>query len=267
MTKILLGIFKFLPLLYHSIVKDIRGSDGNALRGLAMEIMQMIMLVAVFYVMITVLGMKALIVRGSFILFLISGIFLYMTHIKAVGKIAGSGDATNSMLKHAPVSTLLLILSAAFAALYIQFLSMGVILLVAHVLIEPVVFFDVKGFIMCFFIAWGSGASIGLVFLTIKPYAPRLIGLITTIYTRANMVFSGKMVLANSLPGFVLPMFLWNPLFHSIDQARGYTFINYTPRNTNLEYPVILTCACLILGIMLEHWARKYVSESWANRR
>ncbi len=49
MTKILLGTFKFLPLLYHSIVKDIRGSDGNALRGLAMEIMQMMMMVAVFY--------------------------------------------------------------------------------------------------------------------------------------------------------------------------------------------------------------------------
>ncbi len=126
--------------------------------------------------MITILGMKALIVRGSFILFLISGIFLYMTHIKAVGKIAGSGDATNTMLKHAPVSTLLLILSAAFSALYIQFLSMGVILLIAHVLIEPVAFFDIKGFIKCFFVAWGSGAAIGLVFLSLNNYRLSSVG-------------------------------------------------------------------------------------------
>ncbi len=115
--------------------------------------------------------------------------------------------------------------------------------------------------------AWGSGAAIGLVLLAIKPFAPRVIGIVTMLYQRANMVFSGKMFLANTLPGYLLPMFLWNPLFHAIDQARGYTFINYTPRNTNLEYPIILTCVFLVIGLMLEHWARKYVSESWSSRQ
>jgi len=267
MTKTLLGALKFLPVLYHSVVKEIRGSDGNALRGLAMEIMQMVIMLAVFYVMITVLGLRGAVVRGSFVLFLISGIFLFMTHIKAVGKIAGSGDPTNTMLKHAPVSTFLLILSSAIAALYIQFLSMGVVLLVAHVLIEPIEFYNVKGFLKCFFIAWASGASIGLVLLSIKPYAPRLVGLITSLYQRANMVFSGKMVLANSLPAFILPMFTWNPLFHAIDQARGHTFINYTPKVTTLAYPITITCIFLFLGMMLEHWSRKHVSESWAKRQ
>ncbi|KAB7614549.1 ABC transporter permease [Amylibacter sp. SFDW26] len=267
MSKTLRGTLRFLSLLYHSIVNDIKKSDGNALRGLFMEIMQIMVMLVIFYAMISILNLRGAAVRGNFILFLMTGIFLFMTHIKAVGKIAGSGNATNPMLKHAPVSTLLLIISAAFSALYIQFLAMGVILLIAHVLIEPIVFFDFKGFMMCFFIAWGSGASIGLVFLALMPFMPRIITIIKTVYQRANMIFSGKMVLANTMPGYILPMFLWNPLFHSIDQARGYTFINYSPKTTNLEYPLILTCVFLLLGMLLEHWARKYVSESWANRQ
>ncbi len=267
MTKTFLGTLKFLSLLYYSTVRDIRQSDGNALRGLFMEIMQLVIMLAVFYVMIDLLGVRGAAVRGSFILFLITGIFLFMTHIRAVGKISGSGNASNPMLKHAPVTTLLLILSAAFSALYIQFFAMAAVLIFAHVVIEPIHFYDAKGFFICFVLAWGSGAAIGLVLLAVSPFFPKTVGIITTIYQRANMVFSGKMVLANTLPGSILPVFAWNPLFHAIDQARGYAFINYAPKHTSLMYPFIIICIFVVIGLMLEHWARKYSSESWASRR
>ena len=81
------------------------------------------------------------------------------------------------------------------------------------------------------------------------------------------MVFSGKMFLASTLPGYLLPMFIWNPLFHSIDQARGYTFVNYNARVTNLTYPIVVTLVLILVGMMIEHWARKYVSESWSRRQ
>ncbi|MBE9476660.1 MAG: ABC transporter permease [Proteobacteria bacterium] len=266
MSRFLIGTWNFFKLLYFTIVSDIRQSDGNALRGLIKEVMRAMMMVAMFYVMITVLNMRGAVVRGNFVLFLMSGIFLFMTHNKAVAKISGSGGATNPMLKHAPVSTLLLILSSALSSLYIQILSMGIVLLIAHTLIEPIVFYNFKGFIFCFFIAWLSGVSIGLLFLALSPYAPSVIVLLSTFYRRANMIFSGKMLLASTLPGFILPMFTWNPLFHAIDQARGYTFINYNARVTDINYPIILSLVFLVLGIMLEHWARKYVSESWSKR-
>lgn len=267
MTKLFLGTANFLMLLYVTIVRDIRKNDGNALIGLVKEIMQTLIMIAVFYAMINILGLRGVAVRGSFILYLLTGIFLFFTHIKAVGKVAGSGSATNQMLNHAPVSTMMLILAAALSALYIQILAMAVILLLAHVLIEPITFYSFKGFMLCLTLGWASGVSIGLVFLALSPFLPTVIGLITMLYQRANMVFSGKMFLANTLPGYMLPMFMWNPLFHLIDQSRGYAFINYTPRYTNLTYPIILTFVFLILGMMLEHWARKYVSASWASRR
>jgi ABC-type polysaccharide/polyol phosphate export permease len=267
MSKFLLGTYKFLTLLYFTIVSDIRKSDGNALRGLFKEIMQTMVLLGVFYMMINILGLRGASVRGNFVLFLMSGIFLFMTHIKAVGKIVGTGGASNPMLKHAPVSTLLLIISAALSTLYIQILAMCVLLLIAHVMIEPIVFYNFKGFMLCFFIAWSSGASIGLLFLSLTPFLPTTMGIVTAIYQRANMIFSGKMFLASTLPGYILPMFTWNPLFHSIDQSRGYTFINYNAHVTNLTYPVVLSLSLLLIGMMIEHWARKYVSESWARRQ
>ena len=267
MANLLIGTLRFLSLLYYTIVYNIRKSDGNALRGLFKEVMQMLIMLGVFYFMITVLGLRGVAVRGSFVLFLMSGIFLFMTHIKAVGNIAGSGGAANPMLKHAPISTLLLIVSAAFSTLYIQILAMGVLLLTAHVMIEPIIFYNFKGFIFCFFIAWSSGVAIGIFFLSLTPFLPTTTGIITTIYQRANMIFSGKMFLASTLPSYILPIFIWNPLFHAIDQARGYTFINYNAQVTNLTYPIVVTLVFLVTGMMIEHWARKYVSASWSKRQ
>ncbi len=81
------------------------------------------------------------------------------------------------------------------------------------------------------------------------------------------MIASGKMFVANSLPAFMISMFDWNPLFHTIDQARGYAFINYVPRNSNWEYVVYLSLTLLMIGLMGEFYTRKHASASWSARR
>jgi len=77
------------------------------------------------------------------------------------------------------------------------------------------------------------------------------------------MVASGKMFVANMLPGSMLVMFDWNPLFHAIDQARGAVFINYTPRFTDPDFPLWFGVAFLALGLMAEFFTRKHASASW----
>jgi ABC-type polysaccharide/polyol phosphate export permease len=81
------------------------------------------------------------------------------------------------------------------------------------------------------------------------------------------MIASGKMFVANTLPGFMIAMFDWNPLFHIIDQCRGYAFINYNPRYTSWEYPLIVACCFIILGLMGEFYTRRHASVSWYARR
>jgi len=78
------------------------------------------------------------------------------------------------------------------------------------------------------------------------------------------MIFSGKMMLGNTLPATMLVMFDWNPLFHIIDQARGFAFINYNPRNSNLEYPIIMSLIFFSLGLIIQYYTNKRVSASWS---
>ncbi|MGA0923681.1 MAG: ABC transporter permease, partial [Lutimaribacter sp.] len=68
-------------------------------------------------------------------------------------------------------------------------------------------------------------------------------------------------------PPFMLNMFDWNPLFHCIDQARGYVFINYFPRNSNWEYPLWVGLVLLMIGLMGEFYTRRHASLSWQARR
>ncbi|MBV1862867.1 MAG: ABC transporter permease [Rhodobacteraceae bacterium] len=261
-----MGFVEFSTLVYHSIVRDVRKGKGNAMQALILEVLQSAIIVIFFYVMIEFLGMRGVAVRGSFILYVLSGVFLYLTHNKAISAVGG-GSATNPMLKHAPVSTLMIIVSGALSSLYIQLLAIFVVTFVANVLIDPFTVYNMKLVFFCLFLAWSSGVAIGLVFLSLKPFFPETIKIISTIYRRANMIFSGKMFLANTIPSTMLPFFSWNPLFHTIDQSRGAAFVNYTPHVTNLWYPAAVTAIFVLIGMMLEHWSRKYVSESWSSRR
>ena len=86
-------------------------------------------------------------------------------------------------------------------------------------------------------------------------------------YQRANMIASGKMFVVNTLPTFMMNMFDWNPLFHIIDQTRGFVFINYTPHRTSLEYPYYVGLALLMIGLMAEFYTRQYASSSWEAKR
>jgi ABC-type polysaccharide/polyol phosphate export permease len=253
-----------LELIYHATVRSVRKTHGNALIGLAMSIMQTVVLVLVFYVMFSVLGLRGNAIRGDFLLYIMSGIFLFLTHNKAVGAIMGSEGPASPMMNHAPMNTTIAIASSALSTLYIQVLSLVVILFVYHVGFTPFeILHPVAAFGMVL-LAWFSGVAVGMLFLAAKPWAPGFIGLVSQIYTRANMIASGKMFVANTLPGYMLAMFDWNPLFHCIDQARGFVFVNYNPHYSTVSYPVFLSIALIMVGLMGEFYTRRQVSISWS---
>ena len=81
------------------------------------------------------------------------------------------------------------------------------------------------------------------------------------------MIAAGKMFVANTLPSYMLVMFDWNPLFHTIDQSRGYAFVDYNPRNSDWEYALYLSLVLIMIGLMGEFYTRKHASASWSARR
>ncbi len=260
-------VITFSELIYHNVVRSVRKSHSNALMSIVTNMMQMIIFVLAFYIMFAVLGLRgSLAIRGDFMVFLMTGIFLFMTHIKTVGAVSGSEGPASPMMKHASMNTSIAIAAAAISQLYIQFMSLFVIMFAYHVLVTPFEVQDVAGVMLMITLAWFTAVAIGLVFLALKPWSPGLAGILSTIYQRANMIASGKMFAANSLTPAMLNMFDWNPLFHCIDQARGFAFVNYVPRNSNIEYPLVVGLIFLMIGLMGEFYTRRHASASWSAR-
>jgi ABC-type polysaccharide/polyol phosphate export permease len=254
-------------LIYHNTVRHVRKGSRNAITGLFANVMQTLIFVAAFYVMMEVLGLRGNAVRGNFVIYLLTGIFLFLTHNKAMGAVMGAEGSASAMMQHAPMNTAISIASAALSTLYIQVLSATIVIFIVHVTWEPVVLYKPAQTVGMFLLAWGSGIAVGLVFLSIKPWLPGFVAIASTIYSRSNMLTSGKMFVANTMPGYILQFFDWNPLFHCIDQSRGYAFINYNPHFSSLSYPLIVTIVFLTVGLMGEFYTRQYVSRSWSAGR
>lgn len=256
-----------LEVIYHATVRAIRKSHRNAVVGLLMNILQTVLLVLVFYVLFTLTGMRGSAIRGDFLLYIMSGVFLFLTHTKALGAVVGSEGPTSPMMKHAPMNTIVAIAAASLSALYLQLLSLFTVLFVYHVGWTPVVIDDPVGAMAMLLLSWASGLAIGTVFLAAKPWLPEVVTIASSIYMRANMVASGKMFVANAMPGYILVFFDWNPLFHTIDQARGFVFINYNPHFSSIPYPAWVTLACLMVGLIGNFYTRQHASLSWGAKR
>lgn len=259
--------FSQLELIYHIAVRNVRKNHGNAVIGLLMNMVQTVLTIAVFYVLFAVLGMRRNAIRGDYILYIMSGVFMFFTHTKALGAVVGADGPTSQMMKHAPMNTIVSIAGAALGALYLQVLSMVMVLGVYYCAFHPITIYEPVQALAMLLLAWFSGVAIGMVFRAFKPWQPEIIGIAALVYARANMIASGKMFVANTLTPKLLAYFSWNPLFHVIDQARGFIFINYNPHFSSITYPIYVCIACLMVGLMGEFYTRQHASLSWGARR
>lgn len=262
------GALAFLEQVYFGTVRSMRKSSGrNAVLGLIGSMMQTVIFIMAFYFMFQLMGVRSSPIKGDYMLYIISGIAMFMTHNTAVQAVAGAEGPTSGMMQHAPMNTMIAVCSAALQSLYQQTITIGTILLIYHLAINPVDIFNPIGLAGVFLLSWFTGVAIGMVFLALTPWHPPLTKILLMVYRRVNMLASGKMFVANTLPSFMLAMFDWNPLFHCVDQARGMMFINYSPMHSNLSYPLKVALAAVVFGLMGEFFTRKRASMSWGATR
>jgi ABC-type polysaccharide/polyol phosphate export permease len=256
-----------LGILFHATVYDIRKAHRNAFVGLLIEILQSMIMILTFFLMYVLLDFTVSAIHGDFLMFLMSGIMLFMLHAKTITTVVKADGHSSAMMQHAPLTTFVSIGAAALSVLYLQLLSILVILILYHVLWMPLEIEDPVGAMSMILLSWMSGLGIGLLFFSLRPWAPDVVGIGASIYSRLDMIFSGKMFVANTLPGYMLAVFYWNPLFHTIDQFRGYIFINYNPHFSSPTYALWVSLALIMAGLMIESQTRRYASISWSAGR
>ncbi|MEM0976257.1 MAG: hypothetical protein AAGJ34_01855 [Pseudomonadota bacterium] len=260
-------LVEFARLVYVVTVNKTRAGSANALAALLKRILLMVVVIAGFFALMQVTGLRGMTGRTQFILFIAVGVFVFFVHVGAIRSSMGAGDANNPMTLHAPVTPLLEIFGTALSQLYINVLTISIIALIIHIFVSPIAIDDPKALAAAFFWAWLCGLAIGTTIAGIGSFIPLFKSLAPRLVMRVNMIFGGKMIAANQLPSALLPFFLWNPLFHIIDHARAATFNNYTVRVTNMEYAMWVTFTFFALGLMLMHASKKIVNPSWAARR
>ena len=99
--------FETLELIFHVAVRDLRKSHGNAMLGLVMSLVQSVLLVTVMYVMFNLFGVRRIAVRGDFLLFVMSGVFMFTVHVSALGAVSRAEGPTSAMMMHAPMLLIL----------------------------------------------------------------------------------------------------------------------------------------------------------------
>jgi ABC-type polysaccharide/polyol phosphate export permease len=82
--------------------------------------MQTVVFIMAFYFMFQLLGVRSSPIKGDYMLYIISGIAMFMTHYTAVQAVAGAEGPTSSMMQHAPMNTMIAVCSAALQSLYKQ---------------------------------------------------------------------------------------------------------------------------------------------------
>ncbi|WP_419739096.1 ABC transporter permease [Ruegeria sp.] len=261
------GAFTTVELIFHAVVRNVRSQHSNAVVAIVRSIVQVLALVLVFYLIMSFMGARVAKVRGDLVLYLLSGVYLFLVHIKSVKQVAGVGVGNNPMMLHSPMNMMVMILATSFGILYTMLVTLFVILFLYHVAVAPLVIEEPGAAFVMVLLSWFTGCAVGLVFMALNPWFPTTASILTTLYRRLNMIFSGKMVLGNALGGFMLTMFAWNPLFHIIDQCRGFVFRNYYPRNSSWEYAVWVGVAVLMIGLLAVFYTKKHVSQSWGARR
>ena len=107
-------------LIYHSVVWSVRKQHNNAFITIGVNVLQVATFVGVFYLMFSI--------RGDLLVYIMSGIFLFMTHTKTMQSVFASEEPSSPMIQHSPMNTVISIMTAAFGALYIQLLSLFIIL-------------------------------------------------------------------------------------------------------------------------------------------
>lgn len=259
------GAYKLLDLTFHNTVRSVRKGHRDAVFAILSNVIQTLVMVGAFYFFMSFFRKfgASMAIRGDFLLFVMSGIFVFMVHIKTVAAVAGADGPTSPIMQHLPMTPSVSLLSAALSTLYTQLVSKAAILLGYHLLWSPLEIHQPVGAMAMILLAWFSGIAVGTCFLAVKPWFPKATGTAQQIYSRFNMFASGKMFVANMMPATMIYFFSWNPLFHIIDQGRGYIFVNYNPLKSNLEYPIIVSIILLAIGLLGEAETRKHVSQSW----
>ena len=200
-------------------------------------------------------------IRGEFGFFVLTGIALFMLHNK-VFQAVSSMSKGDPMMPVLSISRGMMICGSILHVVYMQTCVTAIFFAVMCIIYQTIPVQDWSGIAYCYVLVIAWSIAVGLFFLSIQPLAPVIIPKIAQMYRRIGMITSGKMIPGNmmGMMGRFHGIFIMNPLFHLIDQTRGFTFQHYNPFISSLTYPIEATAGLLVISAVTYFAIQKYTS-------
>ena len=140
------GTLVLLKQVYFGHVGGMRKSSGwNAVLGLIGSMMQTVISIMTFYFMFQLMGARSSPFKGNYMLYIISGIAMFMVHNTTVQAVAGAEGPTSGMMQHAPMHTILRHAWQRCKALYQQTITTRKIWSIYHFTVNPLEIFNPIG--------------------------------------------------------------------------------------------------------------------------
>jgi ABC-type polysaccharide/polyol phosphate export permease len=245
------GLHQHFTALQATTIRQVRSQTARSSLGFVTGFLEIFAYALIFYVAIELIGRRTMTLRGDVVTFLLTGIILFLLHKATVSAVQTAVTSNSQLLFHRPANTAMLIWSAALSQLYQTSVTVAVCLFANYVVFGVYEVQRPLGFVSMLLLAWLLGVGVGMVFAYLR-YHISWIGLFSRAYSRLLFWTSGLFFAANQVPSSYLPYLDWNPVFHILDQSRGATFIHYTPHNTSLTYPILVTAIVFLLGRTME---------------
>ena len=107
--------------------------------------MQTVIFIMTFYFMFQLMGARSSPFKGNYMLYIISGIAMFMVHNTTVQAVAGAEGPTSGMMQHAPMHTILRHAWQRCKALYQQTITTRKICSIYHLTVNPLEIFNPIG--------------------------------------------------------------------------------------------------------------------------
>lgn len=247
------GLLNYGFLIWALTVRGLREATGGAAMGFLKGVLMALAFCLIFYFVVTFFGLGRLTVRGDLMVFILIGAGFFFAMKFTMAAAMQAMRSSWKMAAHPHLSPVLFVYADCLGVLYnwtlaIVLIFIGNGLVTGEMALEkPLMFFPI------WIITWLTGMGLGMVLGFLLTYFSWAI-LFKRILFKLMFFTSGKFTNANLIPGEMLPVFLWNPLFHLIDQMRDAAFVNYTAQKTNMVYPTIFCIVLLLAGHMLHDY-------------
>lgn len=241
------------------MLREVHTLYGGKTLGYLWAVVQAAFNVAVFWAMRYFVHAKA--PHGMTMLsYLVAGFGIWNIVAQTLSKCMVAVDGNRALLTFPQVTPLDIMFARTLVVSATQIVSMSILLGIGMVFGYEITISNLTLLVLCIFLAMSLGLGAGAVFGSLAIYIPVLHNIVP-IFMRFLFFASGIFFSVSAFSHRVGDFLMLNPIMQLIEMTRESLARGYHSEHAELDYVVLVTCAFLFMGLLLERYVRRKVTQ------